>query len=138
MNVYDLKSLELVVIEYERSMILKWRWWLRFFLIIDYSDNIYSKNIMIEMIGNIFEYYEDIEVFYKEKMVEFDEYRREYFVEKKEKDLMIDMIIEDLICLEEVMSFYLEKEIEDKEIMIELVCDDVEYLMELESLYKDN
>lgn len=93
---------------------------------------------MIEMIGNIFEYYEDIEVFYKEKMVEFDEYRREYFVEKKEKDLMIDMIIEDLICLEEVVSFYLEKEIEDKEIMIELVCDDVEYLMELESLYKDN
>lgn len=93
---------------------------------------------MIEMIGNIFEYYEDIEVFYKEKMVEFDEYRREYFVEKKEKDLMIDMIIEDLICLEEVVSFYLEKEIEVKEIMIELVCDDVEYLMELESLYKDN
>lgn len=93
---------------------------------------------MIDMIGNIFEYYEDIEVFYKEKMVEFDEYRREYFVEKKEKDLMIDMIIEDLICLEEVVSFYLEKEIEDKEIMIELVCDDVEYLMELESLYKDN
>lgn len=93
---------------------------------------------MIEMIGNIFEYYEDIEVFYKEMIVEFDEYRREYFVEKKEKDLMIDMIIEDLICLEEVVSFYLEKEIEDKEIMIELVCDDVEYLMELESLYKDN
>lgn len=93
---------------------------------------------MIEMIGNIFEYYEDIEVLYKEKMVEFDKYRREYFVEKEEKDVMIDMIIEDLICLEEVVSFYLEKEIEDKEIMIELVCDDVEYLMELESLYKDN
>lgn len=59
---------------------------------------------MIELIVNIFEYFEDIEVFYKKMLVEYDDFRKLYFVEKVEKDFMIVIIIEDLKYLKDESS----------------------------------
>ena len=138
MNAHDLKSLESVATEHERSKPSLWRRWSRSSSVSDHSDNTQSKHVMTEMTGNILEYYEDIEVLYKESMVEFDEYRRAHSAEKEEKDVMTDVTIKDLTYLEEAASSHLEKEVEDKEIITELAHNDLEYLIEFESLYKDN
>ena len=138
MNAHDPKNLESAATEHERSITPKRRRWSRSSSITDHSDNTHSKNTMTEVTGNILEYYEDIEVLYKGKVLEFDEYRREHSAEKEEKDVMTDVTIEDLTCLEEAANSHLEKDKEDKETMTELARDDVEYLMELESWYKDN
>ena len=138
MNAHDLKSLESAATEHERSKPSLWRRWSRSSSVSDHSDNTQSKHVMTEMTGNILEYYEDIEVLYKESMVQFDEYRRAHSTEKEEKDVMTDVTIKDLTYLEEAASSHLEKEMEDKEIITELAHDDLEYLIEFESLYKDN
>ena len=138
MNAHDLKSLESAATEHERSKPSLWRRWSRSSSVSDHSDNTQSKHVMTEMTGNILEYYEDIEVLYKESMVQFDEYTRAHSAEKEEKDVMTDVTIKDLTYLEEAASSRLEKEMKDKEIITELAHDDLEYLIEFESLYKDN
>ncbi|XP_078358377.1 uncharacterized protein LOC144643107 isoform X2 [Oculina patagonica] len=124
--------------EHEKSKTPKWRRWSRSSSLSDHRDHVQSKNTMTDMTGNILEYYEDMEVLYKETMVEFDEFKRAHSAEKEEKHVMTDVTIEDLKYLEEAETRHVEKEIEDKEIMTELAHDDLEYLMEVESLYKDS
>lgn len=51
---------------------------------------------MMDVIVNILEYYEDVEVFYKEIVVEMEELKILFCVDKKERDVMIDLIVEDL------------------------------------------
>lgn len=81
------------VFEKERRLSF-WRKRLWLVLFIDYVC--YYKNIMMDVIVNILEYYEDVEVFYKEIVVEMEELKILFCVDKKERDVMIDLIVEDL------------------------------------------
>lgn len=56
---------------------------------------------MMDVIVNILEYYEDVEVFYKEIVVEMEELKILFCVDKKERDVMIDLIVEDLEYFQE-------------------------------------
>ena len=134
MNVQDLRSLESAAVENVKNKTPKWR---RSSRSSSVSDHMQSKNTMTEMTANILEYYEDIEVLYKETLVEFDEFRKLHSVEKMEKDVMTTMTMEDLKYLKDEGSGRQETKTEEKEAMTELGLDYLEFLMEVETLYKD-
>ena len=132
MTIRDLKSLESAS-DKEKSKAPKF--WRRSSRSSSVSDHQHNKNTMTEMTGDILQYFEDIEVLYKETVMELGEFKSLHSVGKEEKDVMTELTSEDLNHLEEESWKGM---FDDKEIMTELAHDDLEYLLEVESLYKES
>ena len=128
----DLKSLESAS-DKEKSKAPKF--WRRSSRSSSVSDHQRNKNTMTEMTGDILQYFEDIEVLYKETVMELGEFKSLHSADKEEKDVMTELTSEDLKHLEEESQ---KGTFDDKEIMTELAHDDLEYLLEVESLYKES
>ena len=146
MTELDLRNLESIAFEKGKTKTPKpWKRRSRSSSLTDYHDYRYHhhhKNTMTEITGNILDYYEEIDVLYKENMVEFDELKRIHYVEKEEKDAMTDVTFEDLKDLEHKSLLLREKADEpagvvakdDVEVMTDLTTADLEYFEEAESL----
>ena len=136
MTNHDLRSLESTASEKEKTKTPKFfRRRSRSSSLTDHHDHHHQhKNTMTEITGNILDYYKEIEVLYKETMVEFDEFKRLHSADKEEKDVMTDVTIEDLELLEEerlrlakesLNANMDQKETEDKETITELLHGDL-------------
>ena len=148
MTKLDLRNLESIAFEKEKTKTPKpWKRRSRSSSLTDYHDYRYHhhhKNTMTEITGNILDYYEEIDVLYKENMVEFDELKRIHNVEKEEKDAMTDVTSEDLKDLEQKSLLWREKADEpaggvakdDAEVMTDLTTAELEYFEEAESLLR--
>ena len=148
MTKLDLRNLESIAFEKGKTKTPKpWKRRSRSSSLTDYHDYRYHhhhKNIMTEITGNILDYYEEIDVLYKENMVEFDELKRLHYVEKEEKDAMTDVTFEDLKDLEQKSLLWREKADEpaggvakdDAEVMTDLTTAELEYFEEAESLLR--
>ena len=148
MTKLDLRNLESIAFEKGKTKTPKpWKRRSRSSSLTDYHDYRYHhhhKNTMTEITGNILDYYEEIDVLYKENMVEFDELKRLHYVEKEEKDAMTDVTFEDLKDLEQKSLLWREKADEpaggvakdDAEVMTDLTTAELEYFEEAESLLR--
>ena len=148
MSKLDLRNLESIAFEKGKTKTPKpWKRRSRSSSLTDYHDYRYHhhhKNTMTEITGNILDYYEEIDVLYKENMVEFDELKRLLYVEKEEKDAMTDVTFEDLKHLEQKSLLWREKGDEPAggvvkdgaEVMTDLSTADLEYFEEAESLLR--
>ena len=148
MTKLDLRNLESIAFEKGKTKTPKpWKRRSRSSSLTDYHDYRYHhhhKNTMTEITGNILDYYEEIDVLYKENMVEFDELKRLHYVEKGEKDAMTDVTFEDLKDLEQKSLLWREKADEpaggvakdDAEVMTDLTTAELEYFEEAESLLR--
>ena len=148
MTKLDLRNLESIAFEKGKTKTPKpWKRRSRSSSLTDYHDYRYHhhhKNTMTEITGNILDYYEEIDVLYKENMVEFDELKRLHYVEKEEKDAMTDVTFEDLKDLEQKSLLWREKADEpaggvakdDAEVMTDLTTAELEYFEEAGSLWR--
>ena len=148
MTKLDLRNLESIAFEKGKTKTPKpWKRRSRSSSLTDYHDYRYHhhhKNTMTEITGNILDYYEEIDVLYKENMVEFDELKRLHYVKKEEKDAMTDVTFEDLKDLEQKSLLWREKADEpaggvakdDAEVMTDLTTAELEYFEEAESLLR--
>ena len=148
MTKLDLRNLESIAFEKGKTKTPKpWKRRSRSSSLTDYHDYRYQhhhKNTMTEITGNILDYYEEIDVLYKENMVEFDELKRLHYVEKEEKDAMTDVTFDDLKDLEQKSLLWREKADEpaggvakdDAEVMTDLTTAELEYFEEAESLLR--
>ena len=148
MTKLDLRNLESIAFEKGKTKTPKpWKRRSRSSSLTDYHDYRYHhhhKNTMTEITGNILDYYEEIDVLYKENMVEFDELKRLHYVEKEEKDAMTDVTFEDLKDLEQKSLLWRENADEpaggvakdDAEVMTDLTTAELEYFEEAESLLR--